>query len=461
MLALLPLLACVADVPDDARTAWIRDVLTRDNAPWLSRDPDLLAAKYARMADDPYDFMRGSLSLFLADASAPHAERATTAFLDAPEAAAVLHAGDPHPENVSTMLPGADATRSPVLELVDLDGAAFGPWTVDVRRGALGLFALVNGASACDDDCRTSVVTRFAQAYATRMLAEAPRDAVRCDAPTLPSAAFNLCALATDDTQVHRAREARTILTGGTRRWRLDAALDEDGRGLLAVTPEERAQVDRLLARWSARPRGFRVLDVARRYGMGVASLPAVRYALLFDLGEESPDDDAMLFLREVVDPPAPPGRLPSVPLLFDTNAARAEQAAHLLWSTPDADPWMAGVDDGTMTFKVVGWTDRQQGFEHDDFVDADVPRLQGLAEVVGQLLAATHARGLTVNGAPAAEVVRADLIGREADMVEELVSGSASDLARLLSDHARFVAALEAHGPLLGADIPTDDVPR
>ena len=76
---------------------------------------------------------------------------------------------------------------------------------------------------------------------------------------------------------------------------------------------------------------GEPVIDVARRYGMGVASLPAVRYALLFDLGDDSPDDDAMLFLREVVDPPAPPGRLPSVPLLFDSNAARAEQAAPLL----------------------------------------------------------------------------------------------------------------------------------
>ncbi len=139
MLAFLPLLACVSDVPDDARTAWVRDVLTRDNAPWLSRDPDLLAAKYARMAEDPYDFMRGSLSVFLADASAPHAGRSRTTFLDAPEAAAVLVAGDPHPENVSTMLPGGDATRPAVLELVDLDGAAFGPWTVDVRRGALGL----------------------------------------------------------------------------------------------------------------------------------------------------------------------------------------------------------------------------------------------------------------------------------------------------------------------------------
>lgn len=460
MLAFVTLLACVSDVPDDARTAWLRDVLTRDNAPWLSRDPSLLAAKYARMAADPYDFMRGSLSVFLADAAAPHPDRAPTRFLADPDAAAVLLAGDPHPENVSTMLPGGDTARPQTLELADLDGAAFGPWTVDVRRGALGLLALAEGTSACDDSCGEQVVRRFAHAYAERSFSSAPA-AVGCDDPDLPLAALQLCERTAENARVNDARDSRTLLGGPTRVWALDPELDEAGRGLLAVTPEESAQVDRLVDAWSGRPQGFRRLDVARRYGMGVASLPAVRYALLFDLGDDSPEDDTMVFFREVVDPPAPPGRLPSVPLLFDSNAARAEQSARLLWSVPDADPSMAGLTDGAMTFKVVSWSDWQDGFEHTDLVDASIATLIGLASVVGDVLAGAHTRGLTVNGQPAVTALRGDLAGLEDALVDEVAAAAPLDLTQLLADHARFVAALETHGPLLGADLPTEDTPR
>ena len=460
MLTVVSLLACVSDAPDDARTAWLRDVLTRDNAPWLSRDPSLLAAKYARMADDPYDFMRGSLSVFLADAAAPHTDRAPTRFLSDPDASAVLLAGDPHPENVSTMLPGGDTTRPRTLELADLDGAAFGPWTVDVRRGALGVLALTQDVPACDDACRVDVARSFADAYAARSLSSDPTP-VRCDDAALPLAALLLCERTAESARIHDARESRTTLEGPARAWALDAAVDDAGRGLLAVTPEERAQVGRLVAAWTGRPPGFRLLDVARRYGMGVASLPAVRYALLYDGGDDHPDDDAMLFFREVVDPPAPPGRLPSVPLLFDSNAARAEQTARLLWSVPDADPRMNGLTDGAMTFKVVSWSDWQDGFEHADFVDASVTTLVGLGSVVGEVLAGTHARGLTVNGHPAATALHADLAGHEVALLDEVAAAAPLDLAQLLADHARFVAALETHGPLLGADLPTQDTPR
>ena len=168
-----------------------------------------------------------------------------------------------------------------------------------------------------------------------------------------------------------------------------------------------------------------------------------------------------MVFFREVVDPPAPPGRLPSVPLLFDSNAARAEQSARLLWSVPDADPAMAGLTDGAMTFKVVSWSDWQDGFEHTDLVDASVATLIGLASVVGDVLAGAHTRGLTVNGQPAVTALRGDLAGREDALADEVVAAAPLDLTQLLADHARFVAALETHGPLLGADLPTEDTPR
>ena len=75
------LLGCAAGDADQARTAWIREQLANDNAVWLSRDPDLLAMKYARMAADRFDFLRGTAGLFLADVARPDPSRTPTTFL--------------------------------------------------------------------------------------------------------------------------------------------------------------------------------------------------------------------------------------------------------------------------------------------------------------------------------------------------------------------------------------------
>jgi hypothetical protein len=121
----------------------------------------------------------------------------------------------------------------------------------------------------------------------------------------------------------------------------------------------------------------------------------------------------------------------------------------------------MAGLSDGPMTFKVVGWTDWQQGFEHEDFLEATPAELRGLAGLLGAVLAGTHARGLTVNGDPGVTVLRAELEGRAERLVAEVAATAPTDLAQLLDDHARFRDALANHGPLLGADLPAEDLPR
>jgi uncharacterized protein (DUF2252 family) len=457
---LLAVIAC-ASPAGDTRAAWMLDVLARDNAPWLARDPALLEAKYRRMAADPYDFMRGTFALFLADMAAPHPDRTHTAFLATSAAASVLLAGDPHPENVATLLPGSWGVRSGVapeelvLELTDLDGAAFGPWVVDVRRGALGVLAML--PSTCDSDCQRVVIARYARAYATGLSPVA----VTCDSLRSVALVWSRCRASASDAATGVDLDSRTTLAGGARRWLLDESLDGEGKGMLALSDEERAQVERLLAAAPPGPAGARVLDVARRYGMGVASLPAVRYAVLWDLGDDGPDDDAAYMMRELVDPPAPPGRLPSVPALFDSNAARAEGAPRRLWSRPDADAWIAGVVDGSSTFKRVGAAGWLQGFEHDEVEDADPEALVSFAEGVARVLAGAHARGVTAAGDPAGDVIRAELEGRGEDLVEELLVQGPADLARLQDDHAVFVEALEAWGPLLGATAPPTETPR
>lgn len=117
------------------------------------------------------------------------------------------------------------------------------------------------------------------------------------------------------------------------------------------------------------------------------------------------------------------------MPLLFDSNAARAEQAARLPWSVPDADPWMEGLTDGAMTFNVVASADVQQGFEHVDVTESSVATLLGLADVVDEVLAGTHARGLTVNDTPSVEAIRADLDGHADALADELAATTRSPI--------------------------------
>ncbi|MFT4628759.1 MAG: hypothetical protein ACI8PZ_007455, partial [Myxococcota bacterium] len=166
-------LACSQADPAPGRQAWLVDALVDDNRIWLSRDGELLAAKYRKMAADPYDYMRGTQGVFLADLARAGTERVGTSFVTVPEAGAVLLVGDPHPENIGLFLPGEGpgpglGEPSPVvfvLEPNDLDGAAFGPWVLDLRRAALGLAVLADALDGCGVGCRHAAIEALAEGY--------------------------------------------------------------------------------------------------------------------------------------------------------------------------------------------------------------------------------------------------------------------------------------------------------
>ncbi|HNH47280.1 MAG TPA: DUF2252 family protein, partial [Myxococcota bacterium] len=110
------LLACAASV-DEVRMAQLRDVLVADNQIWLVRDPEQVEEKYDRMAEDPYDFLRGTAALYYQDLQRPNPERASTEFQTDPRSFGLLVIGDPHPENFGTLLPGNDTRTGPSIEV--------------------------------------------------------------------------------------------------------------------------------------------------------------------------------------------------------------------------------------------------------------------------------------------------------------------------------------------------------
>ncbi|MCB9761399.1 MAG: DUF2252 family protein [Alphaproteobacteria bacterium] len=469
--------ACAPVEPDDARRSWLVDALIQDNQIWLSRDHALLAAKYATMADDPYDFMRGTAGVFFKDIGRAGTARTPTAFLTEPVAAEVLLVGDPHPENLGTFMPGdgpgpdaalarEDWPDDVFIDFNDLDGSAFGPYLLDLRRAATGLGVLSAGLEGCDAACTDAAVSALAWGYAdeiARLDAGGPAAAPISEDPLADGdIVARLIEEAEEEGPIRKKlfRYAAPDEATGALTLSRDPALDDAMEGMLALTMTEAQQLDRLAAGIAARgPEGFRVLDAVRRYGSGVASLPAVRYVVLWDTGAEGPEDDALAVVREVVDPAPAPGLRPTLPGLFNDNAARIEQAPRLLWTRPDADARTLGLHDGDQVFKMVSWTSWNQGFDHgdilDDWADGDVgpEDLDLLAAFIGRTLAGAHARAPTASGGAALDALARELEGRQDAFVAERVEVARADLERCMADYALFLDALDRHGPLLGAE--------
>ena len=451
-LALLGACAGAADA-DALRKALLVDAIVDDNRIWLSRDPTLLAYKYQTMADDPYDYLRGTASVFLQDLSRAGTDRAPTSFLTEPEAAEVLLAGDPHPENIGTLSPSEGVL---LLELNDFDGSAFGPYLLDLRRLLVGV-AWLGEEGGCGSDCAERMVVATTEGYLTELVADEPYAnglASGRDDVVLQSL---LDDVVEEGTNRERLLEYTSAQPDGGRRFRIDAALDE-GKGLRPLSPDESRQLDRLLGRWRGAPDGFRVLDRARRYGSGVASQPSVRLVVAYDTGDDDPDDDAMLSIREVIDPPAVPGVHVGAPAYWDSNAHRVEDTAHTLWSRPDADPHYAGLSDGAMTFKVQTWSSWHNSFDHAKILrDIDRSRfrpddLEAWCDTLGRLLARAHSRAPTARGGSAQQAILRDVSGRGELFVAERVRDALADVRQLRTDHRLFVEARDELGELLGA---------
>lgn len=431
------LFAACTDQPTD-RAGLMQRVLVDDNAVYRPRDPALLADKYAVMAADRYDFFRGSAAWFYADITRRGGPQHTAGGLDL-DGAQLLVVADPHPENLGTVFsgglpgPGVGDEAAPLaVEWVDLDGATWGPWTLDLRRAALGVAAALE-PTGCD--CADDGVRALAAAYAATLAGE-PVAVGLLEAGMLAEA---------DEEGRERKRldDRAPLGDDGRRHLLLDPEL-VDGEGMLALRPAERAWVERVLPRLG----DWRLVDAARRYGKGVASRPATRVQLVLDRGDDGPDDDVLAELREVFDPPSLP-TAPANTALFANNAERLRAAA-VLWAAPDG--MSAAAMDGSLAVKLSFAGSWSQDLDHqdlsEDFAAGELSReaLVELGSTVGRCLALAHQRAPTAHGQPASWSAEG--------LSDELVEVARADLRRLEADHQRFVQLLAEAGPWLGADL-------
>jgi len=456
------LTACAPVDPELARAEWMREVLVTADRMFLAREPELVADKYAAMAADPYAWMRGTVPWYYAARSRPDPSRPPTAFLANAASTAVLLVGDPHPENCSTL--ATTLVADPVdtvqtVEFIDLDAAGWGPWLLDVRRGALGLHTLSAQLAGCGADCRAEVVAAFSDAYAEAIVDKAREGLVE---------GFVLVDLLEEATNE------------GPQQRRLERDAPDDGSGhgrafvreagvLEEPSRSEKQLFDDVFATMAPDlPDGLRVLDVARRYGRGISSMPAIRFSVVVDRGDDGPQDDALVDIREVLDPVPLPGRAVQAPATFENNGHRVGRAARTLWTLPDADPYAAHGCLGRHCFKSLSkhsWfqdIERSKVIEEwmeDDLSPADIA---DLAADLGGVLARAHMRGGVVDGRDSGIAIRDDLLaGGGVDALRtELLRDTAAEHRRLLDDHALFVGMLDIYGPILGADDMLEHLP-
>lgn len=433
---LLALAAGCADALPSERAQRLIDVLAEDNYVWARRDPELVAKKLAKMQRDPYEWLRGTASVYWRDLT-ELGERPATAFGDEASSRALL-VGDPHPENVGTFR-ASDGTM--IIDWNDLDAAGYGPFTADVRRLAVGLII----AADSDDTAFTDeLAARAVRGYAAQ-LARSPMTIRSGMHPLLDKELTK----AKTRGDVRFAVDELAPVTAGVRYVAFSdlEPVAEDGVYEDTVRPvgaEAAAWIDAAIAQWAARRGEPAVVKLrARRIGAGVASYAALRYNVVLEGPTTALDDDQVIELKEERDGLV----LRGVPELqvgeWASPASRVVDAQRRLQSRGDADPRLGAADLGGLSLKIRDREAYQRGLDHADLAALAAgsaqkrAQLGDLAELLGALLASAHGNAQTLDGLRGAAVIAPLLAGREDAFVAELVASARAEAAQVIADHA------------------------
>ena len=477
-LALGGLLAA-CDAPPDARAAWLQTTLVLDNQVFLDTDMAQAQAKFARMSMSLYPFFRGTMPQFARDlAEGGGAGRGASRYATA-ETADVALVGDPHPENIGSFR-GADGTL--VIDFNDFDAASYGPYHFDVRRLALGFYVAAVELEAGEPLALAEAVARgyvaevgaMAQGRAADTAMAAGEDHGEILNYTLRKAAEDGAAREELDDYTRVLGERREMFFGDVEppvAWEVgEHAMPVARDAVATVSAGELQDVARLIAAWPATLHDAEVMSTpalaspalvikgaSRRLGAGVASFAAPRFYVLLEGPTSGLDDDVLLEIKRVYDPPPLPGlqRLPSRP--FADNGARVVAMQRALQTTATDDPLLGHAQLGGASYRVRDRSKFQRGvdlakiaekLDEGDFAAED---LEELAERSGHLLARSHARAARQSGEPGLPAIAAALASEPEGFVVETVAFVGDYAPVLAADYERFVAAIAADGPALG----------
>lgn len=459
---LLVSVAALGCDPGVDRDATLRSTFVRADAAILAQRPELVASRYAAMAQSAHAFYRGALAVYLRDWRDGETGLSFSRFaVDAPMP---LGVGDPHVENFGSLL-GRDGVLA--LEANDLDGADRVPYLWDLRRLTVGLCVAAADSNGGDPDAlaRATAASRgiareAALAYAAAIQPGAPERRVTegGDAPVL----VDLFRRARRDAASRAELGELTVTVNGARRLRRGIVDPQPPASALSeLPPWAYDTIPALFARYRESltappdPRFFTVLDAARQFGGGVASLPRVRVLVLVRGPSDALDDDVLVEIKEQSDALTPGGPPPGV--YADDIPSRVAAARRTVWSLPDAEPlWGTSTWFG-LPVQIRHESEAHKGVKVDRLRgDAGTPEaMRALARVLGGVLARAHRRSLPSPAPQAAMLSRAPaaFADEEADLALRYA-------AQVLDDFARFQRLLRAHGPTLGRRHNESDAP-
>ena len=419
--------------------------LYEDNWRYLARDPQQLSLKFQSMNDSYYAFMRGTLSLYVGRLTLYTPDRVQTQFLRSPEATLIPIFGDAHPENISIC---ADRSQNETLEFIDLDASDYGPWIFDIRRSSLSLRVFASELDGCEQTCQNAMVSGFVEGYIEGLSG--------VQVSFTESVIFDdLWKEAVEEGDEQKKYHRYT--TDGL--LNIDAELDPEGKAIFSLT-DDRQLGEEVFRQFSQkRPGEERLLDMGRRFGMGVSSRPATRFVYVWDEGDESTADDRLLLAREVMDPPQYPGRINYNTGVFEHNAERVTALAEQLWSNPTADSNYFPIYIDGLSFKTVSWTSYFQDIElhkiRDNWNDGDIVQeeIVAMSKVMGRTMGNTLYQAKDLSGNNAAKIVLEDIrLGGGADELrDEILFISRQEEIQLKQDFEWFREYLDVHGPLMG----------
>ncbi|MFN0250671.1 MAG: DUF2252 family protein [Kofleriaceae bacterium] len=447
-LLLLALVGC-ASPADPAREQRILTALADDNWLWAKRDPELVQLKLVKMQRGPYEWLRGTASLFWRDLMEPGVARAVITVGNEPSSR-VLLVGDPHVENVGTYR-ASDGTM--FVDWNDFDATGYGPYWGDLRRLAS---SFVVAAPTMGEPLARRVLEAYAQTMAMIASGSPPGAVVEGRAP-----------LFDDEIDTSRTRGERLFavdelapVVNGVRELALGDLEDVADDGVLedrvvTISSEHADWIDTAVGQWRASLENGDALGAiklrARRIGSGVSSYAAYRWNVVLEGPTSATDDDRAIEIKETREGVIVRG----VPRLgaaqWDSPGARSAATQHVLQARPDADAILGSALVGGLSVKIRDREAFQRGVDYPDLADlaegnaAEQAQALALAAIYGEMLARAHGLAPTEGGALGAgtrgvDVIAPLLANREAAFVNELGELALADAEQVVGDHALMV---------------------
>lgn len=243
------------------------------------REPERVQMKFAKMAADPFVFLRGACHLFY--------DRLPVAKL-LQKAPLAWSCGDLHLENFGSY---KGDNRLTYFDINDFDEAALAPCTLDVLRLLTSVLVAADGLQLREAEAMAlcqCIVASYAETLAGGKARWIERQTADGLVRELLDGVAGRSRAEFLDTRTHRVGRQRKLTL--------------DNGKALAATREQKARVRAVIEAHAAtqpEPKFFRILDIARRVA-GTGSLGVERHVVLVH-GRGSPDGNFLLDLKEAL----------------------------------------------------------------------------------------------------------------------------------------------------------------